>query len=61
MPIALSLLSVATVPLALRAWRTRNPRALLLGLLGAALLLYGKHHANPPLLLFAGLGLLTLS
>jgi hypothetical protein len=58
-PLAVGLLSFAVGALVLRAWRSRDPRPLLVGLLGAGALLAGKCLLDAPLLLYAGLGLLV--
>jgi hypothetical protein len=57
MPLALAFLSVPLGPLAMRAWRSREPRPLLLGAVGGAVLLWGKY-ASEWFLLCAGMGLL---
>jgi len=58
MPLLLAFLSVALGSLAVRAGRRRDYRPLLLGAVGAIALLWGRYAAGP-VLLYAGVGLLT--
>jgi hypothetical protein len=58
-PLAVILLSFAVGSLALRARVSRDPRPLLLGVLGAAALLSGKYGLELPFLVYAGFALLT--
>jgi hypothetical protein len=57
-PLAVGLLSFAVGTLALRSRRSRDPRPLLVGLVGAGTLLDGRCLMDAPLLVYAGLGLL---
>jgi hypothetical protein len=59
-PLGAALLSVSVCALARHASRTRDPRPLALGLLGAAALLAGEHFADV-ISLGAGGGLLLLA
>lgn len=56
-PLALGLLSFALAALALGARHRRDPRPLLVGMLGAAALLASKSLMDQPLLMYTGLGL----
>lgn len=57
-PLAVGLLSFAVGAMALRARRSRDPRQLLVGTLGAATLLVGKCVIDAPVLLYGGFALL---
>lgn len=58
MPLALVLLSMTLGALALRAWRSRDPRPAFIGVMGAASLLSGKFLTDTPICIYLGLALL---
>jgi len=58
-PLAIGLLSIPVGTLALRTWRSREVRPLLLGVLGAISLLTGKCLTDALPLTYAGLSLLA--
>jgi hypothetical protein len=58
-PLAIMLLSLAVGSLALGARISRDSRPLVVGILGAAALLSGKYGLEAPLLVYAGVALLT--